>query len=327
MEKLTLLEENQIFGDSAIEIIRKRGTKTAITDYAMLLGGYVSDNYSVDDSNSLDKRTGWYWTKTKDNDNDEYINNACMVNVAGYKEYHDVAVDFGGIRPCMTFSSIDDLTKNRKCRRAKDGILEIEYGHYPRKAVTSDLYFELENCHRYNQLTKTGNKYRTDYLQYFSESVQDIIDNYDPYEYEYKGKKYVRVNPTPHDHNLLLSNGEKHNPDNIIWVEVEPVKWLVDEKTNIMITEEIIASGVDFGHSLYTGNFENTEIKKYIDKYLSTELFQNIVKKDTNIISQSEELIKELHSKGFTPQQIKLITQNALDQISQDKTITESKTK
>jgi len=72
---LTLLETNQIFGSQgvfgkkALSIFEKYGTKAAITDFAILLGGYVSD-FTVNDSNQLKDRTGWYWTKTDYNKTD-----------------------------------------------------------------------------------------------------------------------------------------------------------------------------------------------------------------------------------------------------------------
>jgi len=69
MIKLTLLEISRIFGEKALSIFEKYGTKAAITDFAILLGGYVSD-FTVNDSNQLKDRTGWYWTKTDYNKTD-----------------------------------------------------------------------------------------------------------------------------------------------------------------------------------------------------------------------------------------------------------------
>lgn len=79
----TFLEEKQIFSGNGtvskpLEIFNKIGTKAAITDFSILLGGYVSDDFTVNDSGKLEDRTGWYWTKTDDGDND-----ARVVEVAG----------------------------------------------------------------------------------------------------------------------------------------------------------------------------------------------------------------------------------------------------
>ena len=77
MSNFTLLTEEQCFGDKELEILKKRGTKVAITDFAILLGGYVSNDYHIDSDSSLKGRTGWYWTKTDDGDNDARVVNGC----------------------------------------------------------------------------------------------------------------------------------------------------------------------------------------------------------------------------------------------------------
>ena len=69
MSNFTFLTEEQCFGDDKLDILKKRGTKVAITDFSVLLGGWVSD-WQVDDDSSLEGRTGWYWTKSDDGDND-----------------------------------------------------------------------------------------------------------------------------------------------------------------------------------------------------------------------------------------------------------------
>ena len=55
MSKLTFLTQEQCFGINQLDILEKRGTRAAITDFSILLGGYVSDNWHIDSDNSLDK--------------------------------------------------------------------------------------------------------------------------------------------------------------------------------------------------------------------------------------------------------------------------------
>ena len=47
MSNFTFLSEEQIFERDRLSVIEKRGTKAAITDFAILLGGYVTDDYHV----------------------------------------------------------------------------------------------------------------------------------------------------------------------------------------------------------------------------------------------------------------------------------------
>lgn len=73
MSKLTFLTQEQCFEREKLEVLQKRGTKAAITDFSILLGGYVSDYEHIDSDSSLEGRTGYYWTKSDDGDNDARV--------------------------------------------------------------------------------------------------------------------------------------------------------------------------------------------------------------------------------------------------------------
>ena len=91
-----------------------------------------------------------------------------------------------------------------------------------------------------------------------------------------------------------------------------------DEKEKIMVTEELIFAGVQFNNeSDYKGDFENTDIKLFMDKYLSKELFQNsnTINIGDNTDTISNKIIKELYSKGYTKEQITTIALDILNQM------------
>ena len=52
MSALTLLTQEQCFGKDKLDILEKRGTEAAITDFSILLGGF----YYID-------RHGWWHTR------------------------------------------------------------------------------------------------------------------------------------------------------------------------------------------------------------------------------------------------------------------------
>ena len=85
MSKFTFLTQEQCFESDKLDILEKRGTKAAITDFSILLGGWVS-SYHVDNDSSLEGRTGYYWTKTDDGDND-----ARVVRDSGNSRYDNVS--------------------------------------------------------------------------------------------------------------------------------------------------------------------------------------------------------------------------------------------
>ena len=272
MSDFTFLTEEQYFGDDKLDILEKRGTKAAITDFSILLGAYVSD-YHIDNDSSLEGRTGYYWTKSDDGDND-----ARVVFADGDSSYVDVDSRHGGARPALPFSSISSIPTNGESgKRAKDGVLEVEYGYYPQKAVSRDMQERLERAYRSGSISKTRNSYTTDSRRYNAYDEKFAPKQHE--EYEYNGKRYVRVeaNSDFGGGEFTLSNGENYRDGDNVWVEVSPVKWLVDERAKVMITDKLIFSGVQFNHTrnYHTRDFDRTDIKTFMDKYLSRDLVQS----------------------------------------------------
>ena len=268
MSDFTFLTEEQCFGDNKLDVLKKRGTQAAITDFSILLGANVSDNGS-----SLERRTGWYWTKSDDGDND-----ARVVYDYGSSNSFFVYLRHGGARPALPFSKVGSiLTNGESGKRAKDGILEVEYGYYPQKAVAKDMQERLEMAYKIGTILETGNSYTTDSVAY-----DDYDTSFQPQahqEYEYNGKRYVRVNANSYyDGNYFtLSNGEEYKDGDSVWLEVSPVKWLIDEESHLMIAEKIIFSGVQFNkeRNYHTEDFDKTDIKTFMDTYLSRDLEQS----------------------------------------------------
>ena len=50
MSNLTFLTQEQCFGIEKLDILQKRGTKAAISDFSILLGGEVSNSNYIDNS-------------------------------------------------------------------------------------------------------------------------------------------------------------------------------------------------------------------------------------------------------------------------------------
>ena len=272
MNNFTFLTQEQFFEDDKLDIFKKRGTKAAVTDFSILLGAYVSVHH-VDNDSSLEGRTGYYWTKL-----DYGESYARGVHGTGNRCYYDVCRRNGGARPALSFSSISSIPTNGESgKRARDGVLEVEYGYYPQKAVSRDMQERLEQAYRRGNISKTRNTYTTDSEKYNAYSRTFKAKTHE--EYEYNGKRYVRVeaNSDFGGNQFTLSNGENYRDGDNVWVEVLPVKWLVDEKTRTMITEKLIFSGVQFNkeRNYHTRDFDRTDIKTFMDRYLSRDLVQS----------------------------------------------------
>jgi len=271
MSNFTFLTKEQCFGNDKLYILEKRGIQAEITDFSVLLGGWVSD-YHVDKDSSL--KVGLYWTKSDDGDN-----YARVVYDSGdsYNDYVDRRR--GGARPALPFSSISNIPTNGESgKRARDGILEVEYGYYPQKAVSKEMQETLEREYKSDRLSKTRNSYTTDSTRYTE--YKTPFKSQTNQEYQYNGKRYVRVKANSYydGRNFTLSNGEQYKDGDNVWIEVQPVKWLVDEKEKIMLTDKLIFSGVQFNHTrdYHTKDFDKTDIKTFMDRYLSRDLEQSM---------------------------------------------------
>ena len=98
--------------------------------------------------------------------------------------------------------------------------------------------------------------------------------------YEYQGRKFAKVKANtylPDDVSFSLSNGEFYKNNDEVWIEEKPLKWLIDEKQDIMLCENIIQAGVRFDDSIttYRPDFHYTEMNQYLNKYMSKEIFNS----------------------------------------------------
>jgi len=267
----TFLTKDQV---DNLDMFKNYGTQAAITDFSILLGGCVDDDNTINDSVKLEDRTGWYWTKSK---NGNYI---CTVASDGTFFNDDNDARNTGARPTINYSIIKHNISNTV--RGVDGVLRVEYGEYPQKAVDENMQEKLENAFIYRLLRRTGKTYTTD-----SQKYDDYSSKFKPQtlkEYEYEGKKYVRVivNSYFDGNEFQLSTACEYMDGDYVWVEVSPITWLVDEKNDIAVSEKILFAGVQFNHDNdYNGIFKNTDIKKYLDNYFSKEIISDVVKEMT----------------------------------------------
>ena len=266
MEGFTFLTEQQIFGDSQLDILKKYGTACAITDFSILLGGQVSSDYTNEGTTGKD-RIGYWWAKTR------YMYGVRLVSSP--LEYDRADTHENGARPALPYSSISRISSNGV--RNSLGIIEVEYGEYPQTIVDEGFSRELEKNYKLGTgIRKTGKTYTTD-------SVVDSANDDDRFkprkheEFEYKGRKYIRIIGYDNINGYKLSDGRTIEFGKPYWVEVEPIKWLVDERTGIALSKKIIFAGVMFHSARRYKNFDRTDIKHFMDKYFSKEIVSDRV--------------------------------------------------
>lgn len=276
-QDLTLLSEGQIFGyysESQLEVIRKYGTKAAITDLCVLTGSYLDEDagYNIDEDRSLTGRTSWFWTRSDNDDCD-----VCVVANNGHISTFPTYVRGGTVRPALQSSVIfSQISPNRV--RGYNGTEEVEYGEYPQNATDSRMQNILES--EYNRgMNKTGRSYTFDSVKYNDYDAGFKPVTYE--EYEYQGKGYIRIKANSKkidDSEFKLSNGVKYRGGDYVWVEVSPVKWLIDDRTGLLISKKGLVSGIRFldKRTNYKGDFDRTEMKDYLDRYMLRDLTQTV---------------------------------------------------
>ena len=293
-QDLTLLSGGQIWGnsnESQLEVIRKYGTKAAITDLCVLTGSYLCEDtdYNIDEDRSLTGRTSWFWTRSDDGDND-----VRAVHDAGFRFSKYRYGRSGAVRPALQSSVIfSQISPNRV--RGYNGTEEVEYGEYPQNAADSRMQNILES--EYNRgMNKTGRSYTFDSVKY-----DDYDTGFKPVtyeEYEFQGKKYIRIkaNSDFGDNEFKLSNGVEYGNGDYVWVEVSPVKWLIDDRTGILISKKGLVSGIRFldERTNYKGDFDRTEMKEYLDRYMLRDLTQTVTfTRVQNMIPEEKEKFEE----------------------------------
>lgn len=269
MQNLVLPTSSNLFGNYKLKPIKMLGTVAKITDYAMINGRfYWPDETSIANYGLylFDQR------KNKGMDEVSYIDSDGKPSSLIYS-------DGLGIRPVADFSLLkDNIELNRKKRR--NGVVEIEYGYCLQDAVSKKMQDELnnvitiddlvinskqrkniKNILQVDNLLKTDGEYFNN-IKIFKELSHDNIP-----VYKYKDRRFANV--TVRNHNVMndcfrLSNGKTYQKGEKVWIEEKPVKWLLDEEQNLMISEKILQTDIKIGRSSSSSNFYCDELNLYL---------------------------------------------------------------
>lgn len=282
MNNFTFLTDEQIYGKNQLDIIRIYGAKCAITDFSILLGCFVSSEFYTSVEKSIKDRAGYWWTKSSFADNSVRI-----VLSGGSSRWEYTTRREVGARPALPYSSIQSISSNRVI--GTNGIKEIEYGEYPQTIVDENYSRELDRAYNNSSLRTTGKNYTTDSVELQNADISFIARTH--IEYEYNGSKYIRFVGDSNCDGEALSDGRIIHLGHTYWVRVEPITWLVDENSDIALSKKLIFSGVQFRNQRdYKGDFDTTDIKRFMDNYFSKEIVNNRVYSKTSSVEQTQNL-------------------------------------
>ena len=299
MSDFTFLNKEQVFGKHQLSVLEKYGVKAIQTDFSILLGGYNADT---------NKHYGFYWLKDLTDDE------VAVVNYSGSLR-HDVD-NTKNIAARIVLPINDDIENYIKekgkllfCGHSDPSngplvypliVEEVEYGFYPQMAVSEKLQEKLEEKYKASNLEVSHNSYTVDKNDWLTKNKA-----FSPLaipEYIYENEYYVRVINRSHSAPATLNDGRKVKNGDFVWLEVSPVKWLVDKESNLLISEYLLFSNISYSYAKNDkDNFEKTGIKWYLDNIWSKELTQifqiNPVKSIIN--KESKKLQKEPNPYNF----------------------------
>jgi len=264
MVELDFLELDEIIGEKRLELFNKIGVNAKATDFAIMLGAYVPEIF-MKKYNKQELYTSW-WTKN----NEEYVYNY-FIDPYGQEGRKVVTSRLCGARPVI--KNISKLNLEERVYTTGTGITCVHFGEYPQFYVGNVLNSELSHQYIIRKLKETGRVFTVEF-----ESDYTPIQKQELKEYEYKGKKYVKVRNTRIVPYTVFSNGTSVHPDASYWFRVEPITWIVDKKSDIAISKNVLFSGIQYNDKEVYGilNFEDATIKKFMDTYFKKEMIADL---------------------------------------------------
>ena len=265
MVKATLLKEEQIWGPQALDIFKAYGTKVALSDLAIVLGGWLgSDGVTIEGD-----RSGYIWTASGLD-----LGLVRTITHAGDKCYYYPNRRRDGVRPILTKFETEQITPDEIKEVVlpnEEKVLVALFGTYPQKSVRSKKNELLEKLYQNKEIKRTKRYFTFDIAGLTQYEIGLVPKKY--FVYEHESKKYVRIEGRPADSDSILSNGKDVQIGEPYWLEVLPIEWLIDKKTGIWISKKALLSGIRFGKDdAYDGRFNRTDMKSYLDKYFSKEI-------------------------------------------------------
>lgn len=265
--EITLLSKEENWGEKKLEILKKYSDSvTKITDLAILTG---ANHYSLFYIGALKESLSCYYTKSSDGDGDIMVVTDDDEPFGDYRTANEYA-----IRPVLISSSIFNTVSPMAHDSNNEVKDEVSFGEYPQFAAEHDIQKELAKAYQREILSETKHEYT-----FYNKGSYNVPITYP--EYQYNGKKYIRVRANSIElTNFKLLNGDNYRNGDYVWVEVAPIKWLIDNENKKLISKYGLLSGIRFGsfEKKYEGNFEETEMYEFLNTYFLRDILQSYTK-------------------------------------------------
>ena len=262
--EITLLKEEDVWGDSALEVIQAYGTRTGISDAAIVLGACRGSGTK----DSIGVPSGLAWSASS---SEIGLVRTVDLNGSGLGINPNKREAAG--RPALLFPATSAIRPNNiKIITLQNGktVQICEYGAYPQTVAPESISQELEVHYQKNTLKTTGKKYTFDSAEFDAWNIGFALRN--SAEYIHKDKKYIRIEGKPFDGDSVLSDGTSVQKGQAYWFEVQPIEWLIDPK-GMWVSRQALFAGIQFDmKEKYDGNFTNTAMYNYLQTHFAKEM-------------------------------------------------------
>ena len=279
-ENITILTASQVRkGFRQLKVLKQFGISSSITDFASILGGFYSDHLFKEYNDMRKERAGHYFLKTS-------MDGKVLTVYDNEMFPSEPTKSFFSIRPVISYKDIPNALSN--VTELEDGLFQVEFGEYPQFAVKQDKCKELEEALEQGKLKKTGKEYHIPYD--YNYSNPDVFE-----EYEYEDKRYIRIKQNIQPHRCL-STGEVIAPGTMVWIEVSPIEWLVDQEKELLVSKRLLAAGIQMlSHRNYQDEFVLTNVYKFLTELFARDMISTDTKEKEKERPKIEAIIKQIY--------------------------------
>ena len=265
---LDLLTIDDVFGEN--KLLKKDEIKCIPTDLARLTSR--CDNYYG--------KYCWYFLK-----DNSVRPKVPAVNSAGLACHDDWFSRSGVIRPIIKINGF--VEENMLQRNSR----EVLFGSYPQQTVGVGVQNVLEELYKKNRLNVTNKIYNFGGLK----NCTGIDFRKNKYEiYEYSGSYYIRFEYEPNKNSVVLSNSFTYYSSDYIWLKIDPVMWYLNEKNNLLISQNGLLSCVPYQVDCLNTNYDISNINIYLNECMSFDLI-----KELNVVLDEKPIRKRTSSYNF----------------------------
>ncbi len=208
-----------------------------------------------------------------------------------------------GIRPVLRFNEnpyLFDLLTTQFCNSDN----KISLGMIPQEAVNEGKQNELNEAFDNGLVKETMNPCVFDGVNPFSifglyyKSFKPLVYNC----YEYGGKQYIRweikhlrANVIKRSNRTIRVKDVLYKMGDHIWIEVTPAQYTIDKKNKVLLADKILLSGIQFVCAgdredglTCSLNYEESNMKNYLDTYMKPNLLRNVSKMVRDVIIEAK---------------------------------------